>query len=112
MIGHPHAGRMRSLLALTLMLLVGGATALGSAATTPFSVASSIANGQTLHGHVRWTATVAGVAEADVASVSFLVDGVTASTERSAPYVFGGDRGTLDTTTLLNGQHELAVVAT
>jgi hypothetical protein len=89
---------------VTAFVLVAGA-----AGATPFTVTSSITNGQTLTGSLRWTATVS---TSDVSTVEFFVDGVRKTTERQAPYSYGGDQGMLDTTALSNGTHAFAVTAT
>jgi Bacterial Ig domain len=74
-----------------------------------FDVAiASPANGATVSGSIKWEATVTG---GTAASIKFLVDGVEKWTEYWSPYVFQGDTGTLDTTTLANGSHSLAVQA-
>ena len=74
-----------------------------------FVVTSSIANGATLTGPVKWTATPSGTT---VSSVDFLIDGTVKWTENITPYLFNGDAsGTLDTTTLSNGAHTLALKA-
>jgi hypothetical protein len=72
------------------------------------SVDSSISNGAKLSGQVTWTAQVTG----DVQKVEFYVDGSLESTEKIAPYVFGGDGGKLDTADFRNGKHTLVVKAT
>ena len=75
----------------------------------PFVVTSSIANGATLTGSLTWTATPSGTT---VSSVDFLIDGTVKWTENISPYQFNGDPGgKLDTTTLSNGAHTLAVQA-
>jgi hypothetical protein len=75
-----------------------------------FTVASSIANGATLAGSLKWTATASG---ATVSKIAFLIDGTTRWTELVSPYQFNGDpNGVLDTTTLSAGSHVLGVVAT
>jgi hypothetical protein len=74
-----------------------------------FVVSSSIANGATLTGPVKWTATPSGTT---VSSVDFLIDGTLKWTDNIAPYQFNGDpSGTLDTKTLTNGAHTLSVKA-
>ena len=73
-----------------------------------FVVASSIANGATLAGSLTWTATPSGTT---VSSVDFLIDGTVKRTENTSPYVFNGDGSKLDTATLPNGAHTLAVQA-
>ena len=80
-------------------------TADSAPAATTMAVASSVADGATVHGGVAWAATVNG---ATPKKVDFYVDGRLRHTELSAPYEFG----TLDTTTLTNGAHTLLVRAT
>jgi hypothetical protein len=77
--------------------------------TTPpaLTVASSIAAGATLSGGVAWEATP----NQPVSSVAFYIDGALKWTESTTPYRFNGDSGTLDTTTLANGNHTLGLVA-
>jgi hypothetical protein len=91
-------------LALVTALLAGSA----ATAATSLTITSSIADGQTLTGKLRWTATPS---TNDLAKVDFFVDGVLRSTERHAPYVYGGDEGMLDTTALANGTHIFTVTA-
>ena len=57
---------------------------------------------------MAWTATPAGKA---VSRVDFKVDGSAKWTETGAPWVFNGDGRTLNTATLANGSHTLAVTA-
>jgi hypothetical protein len=73
-------------------------------APTTMAVATSVADGATLHGGVDWTATVSG---ATPDRVEFSIDGNLRHTERSAPYEFG----TWDTTKEQNGPHVLTVRA-
>jgi hypothetical protein len=73
-----------------------------------FAVTSSIANGAALTGSLTWTATPSGTT---VSSVDFLIDGTVKWTENISPYEFNGDGGKLDTTTLSNGAHTLALQA-
>ena len=80
----------------------------GSAPSTSFSVASSIANGSTLSGSVTWQATPS----TSVSAVDFSIDGVVKWTEKVTPYYFNGDGNKLDTTTLTDGSHVLKLVAT
>jgi hypothetical protein len=90
--------------ALIALVLVAGATG-----ATAFTVTSSITDGQTLTGALRWTATPS---TSGISTVDFVVDGVRKTTEKTAPYVYGGDQGLLDTTQLNNGSHVFAVTAT
>jgi hypothetical protein len=78
--------------------------------TTPtqFVVTSTISDGATISGFVVWTATPS----VSASEVEFSIDGVVKWTETAAPFQFGGDPdGTLDTTTLADGAHILAVTA-
>jgi hypothetical protein len=97
----------RTILAVATLTVVASASG-----ATSFTVASSIANGQTLSGKLRWTATVSGISGADVSTVEFSVDGSRKTTERREPYAYGGDQGLLDTTALANGSHVFGVIAT
>jgi N-acetyl-anhydromuramyl-L-alanine amidase AmpD len=72
---------------------------------TTMAVASSIADGATVHDGVAWTATVNG---ATPKRVDFYIDGKLRHTEQSAPYEFGS----WDTTKEGNGAHTLLVRAT
>lgn len=73
-----------------------------------FTVASSISGGSS----VIWTAGVQANGKT-ISRVEFLIDGVLRSTELVEVYQFNGDPdGRLDTTTLSNGAHTLAVKAT
>ena len=76
-----------------------------SAPTVP-GLVSSIVDGQVLDRALRWTATVTA---APVSRVEFYIDGVLRSTERIAPYVFGGDDALFDPTQLGKGKHTLVV---
>jgi hypothetical protein len=75
--------------------------------TTSFDVASSIASGATLAGNVSWNATP----NAAAAKVEFYVDGALRWTENLAPYTYGGDGATWDTTKETSGSHALSVKA-
>jgi Bacterial Ig domain len=84
-------------------------TVSNSTAPPPVTVSSSVPNGATLSGAVTWTASPSG---ATISKVDFLVDGNVKSTDSTSPYQYNGTGGTLDTTTLSNGGHTLAVKAT
>lgn len=73
------------------------------------SVSVNIADGTVLGGtSVVWTATPSGVPT----RVEFFIDGMLRWTEYRSNYQFNGNpAGTLDTTTLSNGSHELTVRA-
>lgn len=75
---------------------------------TQLTVGSSIASGAALSGSVAWSAVPSG---GSVSKVEFLIDATVRWTDQSAPYVFNGDGNSLDTTTLTNGSHVLAVKA-
>ena len=73
------------------------------------AVSTNIADGSTLGKSLTWVATARGT---PVLRMEFLIDGASRWTENFAPYRFNGDPdGMLDTTTLTNGPHTLAVVA-
>jgi hypothetical protein len=79
-----------------------------SACTALFSVSSDITQGQPLDGSVRWSATTSG---SSTTSVDFVVDGAIRWTATTAAYTFGGAGGYLDTSTLTDGAHTLALTA-
>ena len=64
--------------------------------------------GTTVIGRIRWEASTS----VRVSRVEFLVDGVLKDTETTAPYVYGGSTGALDTTTVAEGSHSLTAKAT
>jgi Cellulase (glycosyl hydrolase family 5)/Bacterial Ig domain len=74
----------------------------------PYVVTSSVTSGATISGSIAWTASPSGTT---TSKIDFLVDGTVKSTDSSAPYQYNGDGGQLDTTTLVNGSHTLAVNA-
>lgn len=74
---------------------------------TTAPIASSIKDGATISGSLVWEAT----ATATPSSVEFFIDGVSRTTEYTAPYRFNGDDGVLDTKTLANGLHTLKITA-
>jgi hypothetical protein len=72
------------------------------------AISTNISNGAVLTGtSVLWTAIPSGVP----ARVEFSIDGVLYWTEFRYIYQFNGNLGTLDSTTLSNGSHELSVRA-
>src|SRR5207244_67154 len=71
------------------------------------SVSESVANGSTLSGAVSWTASPSD----PPTKVEFSIDGVLKWTETWSPYVYTADGNSVDTTTLANGGHTLAVTA-
>ena len=76
---------------------------------TPLAIASeTLSDNQTVSGYVDWETITSGPTPS---RVEFLIDGTVAWTEHSAPYVFGGDGGTWDTTTVADGTHVLTVRA-
>jgi hypothetical protein len=80
----------------------------GTPPPATFTVSSSLTNGSTLAGPVPWVATPSRSAS----KVEFYIDGALRWTENVAPFVFNGDGGQLDTTTLSDGSHLLKAVAT
>lgn len=75
----------------------------------PLAVSTaSPANGSTVSGNITWQANVTS---GTASRVDFAIDGSLEWTEHTAPYVFNGDGHTLDTTTLTNASHALAVTA-
>ena len=56
---------------------------------------------------MTWTASTGG----SVARVEFYIDGSLKWTEHIEPYVYDGDGGKLDTTSVRNGKHTLVVKA-
>ena len=87
-------------------------------ATTPVSasvselstntISTNIDDGAVLRGSdVIWTAVPSGTP----VRVEFFIDNALRTTELSSPYRFAGDSGTLDTTTLADGSHQLRVRA-
>jgi hypothetical protein len=76
---------------------------------TTNTISTNIANGATLSGSsVVWTAVPSGVP----VRVEFFIDGTLGTTELQSPYRFNGDSGSLNTNSLGNGSHQLAVRAT
>jgi hypothetical protein len=74
-----------------------------------FTVSSNIANGATLSGSVKWTATPSG---ATATKITFSIDGSAKWSDTTAPFQFNGDpNGALDTQTLSAGSHALSVTA-
>lgn len=86
-----------------------GKTAVSTATKGSLRVTTvSPSNGTTVSGKVTWTVRVKG---ATPDRVEFVVDGATTWTESTSPYVYNGDGGTLDTTTLTNAIHTLKATA-
>jgi chitodextrinase len=79
------------------------ALAVSTDACSPAVYSTAPTDGAKIGGTVIWQA---GVANADVSEIDFLIDGVYHWTERNAPYV-----RTWDTTDDLNGAHTLTLVA-
>jgi hypothetical protein len=77
--------------------------------TSGNTIATNAADGAVLSGSsVIWTATASGAP----VRVEFFIDGNHLWTEYIAPYQFNGDpSGTLDTTQLVDGSHQLTVRA-
>ena len=86
-------------------------TSIGSKSSNgpPLRVSTlSPGDGQTVAGSVRWETKVTG---RGVSKVVFFVDGVSKWTDMVSPYVYNGDAGMLDTTTLADGSHTLKATA-
>jgi len=76
----------------------------------PFAVSTSgVVDGQSVNGKLVWEAVPSG---AEAKNVTFWIDGAQRWADAAAPFRYGGDSGTLDTSTLKPGRHRLAVVAT
>lgn len=72
------------------------------------TISTNVDNGAVLSGSdVIWTAVPSGTP----VRVEFFIDGTLGTTEFYSPYRFNGDSGTLDTTTLADGSHQLMVRA-
>ncbi len=83
-------------------------TARAVARSAPRVAIGSPADGATVRGKVRLTATASS--SAGIARVEFRVDGVLRATDRTAPYAFG-DTGYWTTTRIADGAHTVAVTA-
>jgi len=66
------------------------------------------AGGQTVSGKIAWEVSVSAGAPS---KIEFAVDGVTKWSDSSAPFTYGADGGSLDTTKLGNGSHTLSATA-
>jgi hypothetical protein len=73
------------------------------------ALVSSISDGASLEGLVRWTVDPEGFT---VSKMEFFVDSKLMWTERHAPWVYNGDGQQLDTRTLGRGTHTLEIRAT
>ena len=83
----------------------------GSASTASHrvTVTSTLDGRSTLPHRIRWIATP-GVPAADVAAVSYLIDGKRMWTENHSPYDYGGDPGSYLVTSFLKpGAHRFTV---
>lgn len=79
-----------------------------SAVSSPFTINSSIVDGQTLTGPVQWIANPGS----SVNFVQFYVDGVLSQTAAASPYQYNqGSTGLFDPSTLSNGTHVLGIRA-
>ncbi len=96
-----------ALIALCVSLSLAVTVSEGATASLDVSI-PSLTDGQTVSGTVTWLASVSG---GSVDRVDFAIDGSVQWTERYAPYGYHGDAGLLDTTSLTNGRHSLAVTA-
>ena len=72
----------------------------------PLAITSTIGAGATIGGQVRWVVDAPG---RDIEQVAFAIDGVGHATALSPPFAFDLGAGVLDTTTLPDGAHQLAV---
>ena len=79
----------------------GGTDDSPSLATTLYTATSSIANGATITAPVPWRIDVTTIGSVD--RVEFFVGGALTWTDRTAPYVFGGDGATFDAAAHPNG---------
>jgi cell wall-associated NlpC family hydrolase len=75
-------------------------------APQPLQIVSTICDQSTIGGVVRWEVDAPGQS---VDHVDFAVDGVGLMTQHSAPFDFDLGAGGLDTRTLADGPHQLAV---
>ncbi|HEX5983689.1 MAG TPA: glycosyl hydrolase [Solirubrobacterales bacterium] len=64
--------------------------------------------GTTVSGKIAWEVSVLAGAPS---KIEFAVDGVTRWSDSSAPYTYGADGGSLDTTKLSKGSHTLSATA-
>jgi len=64
--------------------------------------------GTTISGKIAWEVSVLAGAPS---KIEFAVDGVTKWADSSAPFTYGADGGSLDTTKLSNGTHTLSATA-
>src|SRR3954452_8845903 len=83
-------------------------TAAGSTKEALSIATGSPADGATVSGQVAWQVAVL---EGAPSKVEFAVDGVAKWTDTSAPFTYGADAGSLDTTRLGNGSHTLSATA-
>ncbi len=109
-LSRPHVVPAAAVTALLAVLMIFGTT-LGGAhpPRSPISVTTvAPVAGQTVSGNVVWQVSTSGSTD----HVDFYVDGQKLWTEGYSPYQFHGDpNGTLDTTTLTNGAHDLKAIA-
>src|SRR5437868_10702672 len=82
-------------------------TSSGGKETLTIAIATPV-DGQTVSGKIAWGVSVLSGAPS---KVEFLVDGSSRWSDSSAPFGFGGDGGTLDTSKLANGSHTLSATA-
>src|SRR5205085_1600512 len=110
----------RSDVGATLAVSVRGANGLGSGSaqsnpttaigsvSSPFTITSTIVDGQNLSGPVQWVANPSP----SVNFVQFYIDGVLSQSVLTPPYQYNqGTTGVFDPTTLSNGVHVLGIRA-
>src|SRR5690349_21100285 len=83
-------------------------TASGNSKETLTIATASPADGATVSGKIAWQVNVLA---GDPSKIEFAVDGVTKWADSSAPFTYGADAGSLDTTKLSNGSHTLTATA-
>src|SRR5215203_1700110 len=80
----------------------------GSSKETLSIAIGTPASGQTISGKVPWEVTVLS---GSPSKVELAVDGTVKWSDSAAPFTYGADGGSLDTTKLANGSHTLSATA-
>ena len=81
----------------------------GAKIATKLSISTqSPSNGQTVSGPVTWSVATTGESPS---RVDFVIDGTRKWSQTTAPFLFGGVSGGLDTKSLSNGSHTLVATA-